>query len=233
MAGIGWLLTPYLRAVGVLGANDPFRKVGFLVGLAMIFGAGIVDLTFIALEAVERVRAPARRPRRPSQSGGLSTGRLVAVGRRLGHGAGRSSRRCCSASRSATCCSRSCWCSCSCSSTASRTGISDWNPISSAFVVSVLLMSAIGLRDPIVAMMAASVLLVSTHRRRRHAAGPVDRLAAGIEARDPVPLPGGRHRDGRRAVRGAGEALHERVSGAAHRHVHAPRSEASASGSRR
>jgi hypothetical protein len=40
-------------------------------------------------------------------------------------------------------------------------GISDWNPISSAFVVSVLLMSAIGLRDPIVAMMAASVLLVS------------------------------------------------------------------------
>jgi uncharacterized oligopeptide transporter (OPT) family protein len=41
-------------------------------------------------------------------------------------------------------------------------GISDWNPISSAFVVSVLLMSAIGLRDPIVAMMAASVLLVST-----------------------------------------------------------------------
>ena len=41
-------------------------------------------------------------------------------------------------------------------------GISDWNPISSAFVVSVLLMSAIGLRDPIIAMMAASVLLVST-----------------------------------------------------------------------
>src|SRR4029079_10494148 len=41
-------------------------------------------------------------------------------------------------------------------------GISDWNPISSAFVVSVILMSAIGLRDPIVAMMSASVLLVST-----------------------------------------------------------------------
>ena len=48
---------PGLRAAGVLGPNDPFRKVGFLVGLAMIFGAGIVDLTFIALEAVSRVRA--------------------------------------------------------------------------------------------------------------------------------------------------------------------------------
>jgi uncharacterized oligopeptide transporter (OPT) family protein len=42
------------------------------------------------------------------------------------------------------------------------TGISDWNPISSAFVVSVLLMSALGLRSPTVAMMAASILLVST-----------------------------------------------------------------------
>src|SRR4029079_19578814 len=40
--------------------------------------------------------------------------------------------------------------------------ISDWHPISSAFVVSVILMSAIGLRDPIIAMMAASVLLAST-----------------------------------------------------------------------
>jgi hypothetical protein len=33
--------------------------------------------------------------------------------------------------------------------------------ISSAFVVSVLLMSALGLREPTVAMMAASILLVS------------------------------------------------------------------------
>ena len=41
------------------------------------------------------------------------------------------------------------------------TGISDSNPISSAFVVSVLIMSALGLRAPIVAMMAASILLVS------------------------------------------------------------------------
>ena len=39
MGGIGWLLTPYLRAAGVLGPHDPFRKIGFLVGLAMIIGA--------------------------------------------------------------------------------------------------------------------------------------------------------------------------------------------------
>ena len=66
-------------------------------------------------------------------------------------------------------------------------GISDWNPISSAFVVSVLLMSAIGLRDPIVAMMAASVLLVSTivgvdMQQDRRRAGGWDRSARSSSA---------------------------------------------------
>ena len=162
MAGIGYLMTPYLRGVGILGANDPFRKIGFLVGLAMIFGAGMVDLTFIAIEAVRRVRAQtgeAPAPA-PSQSGGLSLRGLalwvafwgvaltlvatLLLDQPVGYVLfaivlvflfvfinGISQ------------------------------GISDWNPISSAFVVSVLLMSAIGLRDPVVAMMAASVLLVS------------------------------------------------------------------------
>jgi uncharacterized oligopeptide transporter (OPT) family protein len=40
------------------------------------------------------------------------------------------------------------------------TGVSDQNPISSAFVVSVLLMSAMGLRNPVVAITAATVLLI-------------------------------------------------------------------------
>jgi hypothetical protein len=163
MAGVGHFMTPWLRTIGVLGAKDPFRKVGFLVGLAMIFSAGIVDLTFIAVEAARRIRARGAEAeaRVPSQSGGLSTGRLalwvggwglalvlvatLLLGQPLGYVLfalvlvflfvfinGISQ------------------------------GISDWNPISSAFVVSVLLMSAIGLRDPTVALMSASVLLVST-----------------------------------------------------------------------
>ena len=41
------------------------------------------------------------------------------------------------------------------------TGISDSNPISSAFVIAVLLMSALGLKDPTVGLMAASILLVA------------------------------------------------------------------------
>ncbi|HXJ23513.1 MAG TPA: OPT/YSL family transporter [Polyangia bacterium] len=160
MGVIGWLATPALRRAGVLGEVDPFRKIGFLVGLSMIMGAAVVDIVVIGRAAIRRVAA--RRPAPPaSRGGGLSTGRLLAwvafwgaalvvvstalLGQPVGYVLfavalvflfvfvnGISA------------------------------GISDSNPISSAFVVSVLLMSTLGLRDPIVAMMAASVLLVST-----------------------------------------------------------------------
>jgi hypothetical protein len=161
MAGVGYLMTPYLRAIHVLGEKDPFRKIGFLVGLAMIFSAGLVDLTFIAVEAVRRVRARRAEPAPAVQSGGLSAGRLalwvagwglalalvatLLLGQPIG------------------------WVLFALVLVflfvfinGISQGISDWNPISSAFVVSVLLMSALGLRDPKIAMMAASILLVST-----------------------------------------------------------------------
>ena len=41
-------------------------------------------------------------------------------------------------------------------------GMVDQNPISSAFVVTVILMAAVGLKDPTVGLMAATVLLVAT-----------------------------------------------------------------------
>jgi len=40
-------------------------------------------------------------------------------------------------------------------------GISDWNPISSAFVIAVLLMAALGLKDATVGLMCAGILLIS------------------------------------------------------------------------
>lgn len=160
MGGIGAILVPSLRAAGWLGQHDPFRKIGFLIALAMIMGAAAVDLTLIGVEAARRVRRAAQTARGPSPSGGLGAGRLAAwvVGwgvalvlvatLLLGQPVafvlvaialvflfvfinGISN------------------------------GISDSNPISSAFVVSVLLMSSLGLRSPTVAMMAASILLVS------------------------------------------------------------------------
>jgi uncharacterized oligopeptide transporter (OPT) family protein len=40
-------------------------------------------------------------------------------------------------------------------------GISDWNPISSAFVMSVFILAALGLRDPGVGLLCASILLIA------------------------------------------------------------------------
>src|SRR5258705_646181 len=41
-------------------------------------------------------------------------------------------------------------------------GLTDQNPISSAFVVSVLIMATLGLKDPIVGLMAGAIVLIAT-----------------------------------------------------------------------
>lgn len=159
---IGRAITPYLQSIGWLGANEPFRKIGFLIALAMILGAAIVDLSLIGVEAVRRIRAPAAVRTGPEEEGWkqVNMKRLLAwvgfwgvalvivatvvlkqpVGFVLFAIAltmifvfinGIS------------------------------TGISDSNPISSAFVIAVLLMSGLGLKDPVVGLMAASILLVA------------------------------------------------------------------------
>lgn len=159
-AAIGAYATPWLRDSGFLGANDSFRKVGFLVGLAMILGAALVDLGVIAMATLKRARivrvlGRERVPQKP-----LAVGRLVA------------------------------WCGFWAFATVVvghlvlaqpigflcfgvalalvfvlingiSMGVSDQNPISSAFVIAILLMSALGLKDPITGMIAASILLVA------------------------------------------------------------------------
>ena len=64
--------------MGILGPHDPFRKIGFLVGLAMVFGAAIVDLTLIGVEAVRRARSRRAVDASALPSAGLGTGRLLA-----------------------------------------------------------------------------------------------------------------------------------------------------------
>jgi uncharacterized oligopeptide transporter (OPT) family protein len=165
MGGTLTLLAPYLRANGWLGPHDPFRKIGFLVALAMIMGAAVVDLVILAFEFVRRVRAVEDRAPAPPAAdrlaaGGLGVRGLIAwivlwgaaltiVATVLLH--------------------QSPWFVLFAVALSFvfvfvngiSNGISDSNPISSAFVVAVLLMSALGLRDPGVGLMAASVLLVS------------------------------------------------------------------------
>ena len=159
-AGIGWLLSPWLRAHGWLGPHEPFRRLGFLVGLASIMGAALVDLSVIARQALARARAQ-RGPREAStpERGGFPTrllllwvlfwaGAVLLVATGLMHQPARYILFGLALSVLFVFIN------------GISTGVSDQNPISSAFVVAVLLMSAMGLRNPVVAIIAATVLLI-------------------------------------------------------------------------
>jgi uncharacterized oligopeptide transporter (OPT) family protein len=163
MAVIGAALTPYLREIGWLGPNDPFRKVGFLLGLAMICGAAAVDLSLLAVQAAARIRARASAPESGEEEAwkkvnmprllawvGVWGAATVLVGTQvLGQPAG--------------------WLIFGLGLAllfvlinGISFGITDQNPISSAFVISVMLMSLLGLKAPLVGLMAATILLIST-----------------------------------------------------------------------
>jgi uncharacterized oligopeptide transporter (OPT) family protein len=165
---IGILLKPYFVSIGWLQAGDPPRKIMFLISLGWIMGAAIVDMTLIFGRAAKRWRETAATP-----GGGrgedvavqgwrrVHTVRLViwsicwgiavvAVGHLVLHQpvlylVVALVLVCVFALVNGI-----------------SLGISDSNPISSAFVVSIVILAAIGLKDPAVGLMAGTVLLVST-----------------------------------------------------------------------
>ena len=164
---VGILLKPYFISIGWLQAGDPPRKIMFLIALGTIMGAAIVDMTLILFRAARRWRETA------AQAGGraddvpvhgwrrVHTVRLVlwsiawaaavvAVGHLVLHQpvlylVVALVLVCVFALVNGI-----------------SLGISDSNPISSAFVVSIVILAAIGLNDPAVGLMAGTVLLVST-----------------------------------------------------------------------
>jgi uncharacterized oligopeptide transporter (OPT) family protein len=165
---IGIVLKPYFVSIGWLQAGDPPRKIMFLIALGWIMGAAIVDMTLIMGRALKRWGETAASPNAPVHRDAevqgwrrVHTVRLVA------------------------------WSICWAAAIVTvghlvlgqpvlylvialvlvcvfalvngiSLGISDSNPISSAFVVSIVIMAAIGLNDPTVGLMAGTVLLVST-----------------------------------------------------------------------
>jgi uncharacterized oligopeptide transporter (OPT) family protein len=156
-------MKPYFVSIGWLQPSDPFRKITFLIALGIIMGAAIVDLAVIFGQAIVHVREARAGRRRATQEDWqrVDIGRLVvwvvvwgagivALGSSVMHVPilylafalalvfvfamvnGIS------------------------------VGVSDNNPISSAFVVTVVMLAAIGLNDPGIGLLAASILLVST-----------------------------------------------------------------------
>jgi uncharacterized oligopeptide transporter (OPT) family protein len=161
--GVMWdQLTPWLREQGWLGANDPFRKFAFIVALGTIMGAALVDISIILKQAIGKLRAGAQPQADVPKTEAwkkVNTNRLIAwlvfwaiavvvtawavMGVPL-H-----------------------WVLLAVTVSflmmlvnGISLGISDSNPISSAFVVTVVVMAALGLVDPIAGLLAGSIVFV-------------------------------------------------------------------------
>ncbi len=157
----GLCLTPYLRSIHWLGPEDSYRKIGFIISLGTILGAAIVDITLILIQAVRRFREKSAEAVKPPEDWKrVNTLRLVfwvlfwaagtvIVGNQvmgqpvffLVAAIGLSFVFMLVNGISQ--------------------GISDWNPISSAFVVTVFILVALNLHDPVTGLMSAAIVFVA------------------------------------------------------------------------
>ncbi|AEI81411.1 oligopeptide transporter Opt [Cupriavidus necator N-1] len=156
----GWAMTPWFVAAGWMATGEPYRKATFLVALGMIMGAAAVDVALLLAQACRQWRAgPAPRhsaPRRGPGMGWVAAWALlwgaatVAAGVAwFGQPLGFQLMAVLLVLVFALV-------------NGISVGMVDQNPISSAFVLSVILMAAAGLRAPHVGLIAATVLLVAT-----------------------------------------------------------------------
>ena len=159
---VSWAMIPYFVSIGWLKAGEPFRKITFLIALGMIMGAALIDVSLILFRAYRRARE--RTGAKPVEQedwkrinmrmlivwvvfwgiGIVVTGSQV-LHQPVGYLVFAVLLVFVFAMVNGI-----------------SVGMVDQNPISSAFVVTVILMAAIGLKDPTIGLMAATVLLVST-----------------------------------------------------------------------
>lgn len=153
---VGWALTPYFVSIGWLAPGDPYRKITFLFALGMIMGAAAVDVLLLLARAMRRTREkaghqPAGMPQRWIVAWVVVWGMAVvgAGAAWFGQPVGYQLMAVVLVLIFALV-------------NGISVGMVDQNPISSAFVLTVILMAAVGLREPHIGLIAATVLLVST-----------------------------------------------------------------------
>ena len=158
---LGWLLIPFFVSIGWLNPGEPFRKITFLIALGTILGAAIIDLALIFREAAKRFGEKRAPPPEAEDWKRVNTHKLVAwviawaigivatghmvLGQPVGFLALAVALVFVFAMVNGI-----------------SLGLTDNNPISSAFVVSVLIMATLGLKDATVGLMAGSILLIAT-----------------------------------------------------------------------
>ncbi|MFI5357420.1 MAG: OPT/YSL family transporter [Opitutales bacterium] len=161
VAGVGHFASPYLVSLGWLNAGDPYRKIGFIIALGTILGAALLDIVLILWEAARRFRA--QQPVNPEPQPDwqrVNFWRLVlwvlvwsAAVVAVGHAVlGEPVRFLLIAVG---------LCFFFVLVNGISLGISDSNPISSAFVLTVFILAAVGLTSPGTGLMCASILLIA------------------------------------------------------------------------
>lgn len=159
---VSMALVPFFVSIGWLRPGEPFRKITFLLALGMILGASIIDLALILWDAVQRARklrteaiAKDVEPWKRVQLSRLviwvvcwGIGTVLVGTQLLGQPAGYLTFALLLVFVFALI-------------NGISQGLTDWNPISSAFVVTVLLMASLGLKDPIIGLIAGTALLVA------------------------------------------------------------------------
>jgi uncharacterized oligopeptide transporter (OPT) family protein len=150
-----------LVAIGWLKEGEPFRKIGFIISLGTILGAAILDIALILIEFFQRVRQRDNEPVKATEDWKrVNTFRLVLwvlfwgagtvlVGSKVLH------------QPVFFLIVAVLLCFLFVLVNGISQGISDWNPISSAFVMTVFIMAALGLKDAGVGLMCASILLIA------------------------------------------------------------------------
>jgi uncharacterized oligopeptide transporter (OPT) family protein len=157
-----WLwesLSPWLRSQGWLGPQDPYRRFAFIVALGTIMGAAIVDIGLILAQAVKRLGAPAPAPVAGEEWRQSNTTRLVVWLAVWGVALIAVSAGVLGVPLV--------WVILAVAFSfvmmlvnGISLGITDSNPISSAFVLSVVVMAAFGMRDPVTGLFAGSIVFV-------------------------------------------------------------------------
>ncbi len=165
VGGLGVLLTPWLRTHGWQGdmwldAHAPFRKIGFIVALGTIMGAAAVDMALLAGSAIKEFGR--MKPAEPAEDWKKTDSRFLwswvafwavavfVMGVSVLHlpalfvGVAIALVFVFLMVNGIS------------------LGISDSNPISSAFVLTVFILATIGLKDPVTGLLCASILLIST-----------------------------------------------------------------------
>jgi uncharacterized oligopeptide transporter (OPT) family protein len=162
VALLGEYFKPTLVEMGWLAPGAPFRKIGFIIALGTILGAALVDISIILLQAFKTLRTSAK-----TSAGDVAEDWKRVDTRRLilwvvGWGVAV-------VVIGSQVLQQPVWFLAIAVVlvflfvlvNGISMGISDSNPISSAFVLTVFILAALGLRDPGVGLMAAAIVLIS------------------------------------------------------------------------